>query len=280
MTSDRFRIASAAVLATACGCAYLFFAGAPGVYLAVNGVSLLIGLSLAGMLSGPLDRAGPLNWGLLQLSAGFLILFASLLGVGLDGVSRWLALGPILLQPGLILIPLMLVRYANQQDRLTQIALLITITAVALQPDRSLSAVLFVGSVCVALSTRDRNGWLVAIAAALGLLTSLLQVDSLAGVGFVEGVYRDAFQSGRLTAGLVLAGTMVMLLPGLIAWARHHTHSLAPRVFGAVWLTLVCSAWAGNYPTPLLGYGSSAILGYALCLLAIPGRTSDQTNAR
>ena len=35
----------------------------------------------------------------------------------------------------------------------------------------------------------------------------------------------------------------------------------------------------GNYPTPLLGYGGSGILGYLLCLAALPrqglGRASS-----
>ena len=32
----------------------------------------------------------------------------------------------------------------------------------------------------------------------------------------------------------------------------------------ATWLAVVAFAFAGNYPTPLVGYGSSAILGYCL----------------
>ena len=35
-------------------------------------------------------------------------------------------------------------------------------------------------------------------------------------------------------------------------------------VFGATWLAVIAFAVVGNYPTPLVGYGSSAILGYCL----------------
>ena len=43
-------------------------------------------------------------------------------------------------------------------------------------------------------------------------------------------------------------------------------------VFGAVWLGVVVAAALGNYPTPLVGYGGSAILGYVLSLSLMPGR--------
>jgi len=32
-------------------------------------------------------------------------------------------------------------------------------------------------------------------------------------------------------------------------------------VFGATWLAVIAFAMVGSYPTPLVGYGSSAILG-------------------
>ena len=43
-------------------------------------------------------------------------------------------------------------------------------------------------------------------------------------------------------------------------------------VFGTVWLGVIVAAALGNYPTPLVGYGGSAILGYALSLSFMPGR--------
>jgi hypothetical protein len=43
-------------------------------------------------------------------------------------------------------------------------------------------------------------------------------------------------------------------------------------VFGAVWLAVIVAAALGNYPTPLVGYGGSAILGYLLSLLYLPPR--------
>src|SRR5690606_11790267 len=44
----------------------------------------------------------------------------------------------------------------------------------------------------------------------------------------------------------------------------------AHAVFGITWLGMVAAAALGNYPTPLVGYGGSAILGYALSLSFMP----------
>ena len=41
-------------------------------------------------------------------------------------------------------------------------------------------------------------------------------------------------------------------------------------MFGVVWLGTVVAAALGNYPTPVVGYGGSAILGYSMCLSLIP----------
>lgn len=41
-------------------------------------------------------------------------------------------------------------------------------------------------------------------------------------------------------------------------------------VFGAAWLGVIVAAAVGNYPTPLVGYGGSAVIGYVLSAFALP----------
>ena len=52
-------------------------------------------------------------------------------------------------------------------------------------------------------------------------------------------------------------------------------------VFGGVWCTALAAAALGNYPTPLVGYGGSAILGYCVSVamlreLRTPAAAADQ----
>ena len=44
------------------------------------------------------------------------------------------------------------------------------------------------------------------------------------------------------------------------------------RVFAATWTGTIAAAVLGDYPTPVVGYGGSAILGYALSLSAFRRR--------
>jgi hypothetical protein len=37
---------------------------------------------------------------------------------------------------------------------------------------------------------------------------------------------------------------------------------------------VIVAAALGNYPTPLVGYGGSAIIGYVVSLLGLPPRTN------
>ena len=53
-------------------------------------------------------------------------------------------------------------------------------------------------------------------------------------------------------------------------------------MFGVTWLGMVVAAALGNYPTPVVGYGGSAILGYALSLSLMPieARSTAAAKAR
>jgi hypothetical protein len=65
-----------------------------------------------------------------------------------------------------------------------------------------------------------------------------------------------------------------MIVPALVGWARDPDNRAFYAVFGAVWLAVIAAAALGNYPTPLVGYSGSAILGYLLSAIGLPPRTA------
>ena len=74
-------------------------------------------------------------------------------------------------------------------------------------------------------------------------------------------------------AGLaVVGGALLLIVPAIAGQWMDPENREVHAVFGAVWLGAVAAAALGNYPTPLVGYGGSAILGYALSLSFMPGR--------
>ncbi len=263
MLRPRWLGAIAATAATDAGLAFMAFAGAPHAYLALNSAALAIGLALLAIVVRSRGDAEHGSGALVIVAASALLATAQF-GVRIDGAARWVRFGVVTLQPALILLPLMILAYARRRDRLGSIGMALAALALALQPDRAMAGALLAGTAAVALPAREPAPRIVLAVAALGFAVTLLRADTLPPTPFVEQVLASALAlSAPAGAGMVAAAAL-LLLPAL---ARDHT---AP-VFVAVWLAILVAATLGNHPTPLLGYGGSGILGYLLCLAALPG---------
>lgn len=254
--------------ASVSGIAYLMISGAPLVYSIVNGGALVVGLLLYVVRQVPVGRktfVHPEFW--MFFSAAVLILTA-LFGAEIEGIKRWIAIGPVLMQPGIILVPLMTLLFAGRPERLPSIAICIAALALALQPDRATAGVLAAATIGILLHRRDLTTFICAAVSVFSFCIALFRPDNLPAIEFVEGVYRAAVASGILSSLLVALGTAILLVPAFYIRVLPTHRSLLPFVFGVVWFTFVLAALFGNYPTPLVGYGSSSIIGYFLCLYA------------
>ena len=259
----------AATLATGAGLAFMAAAGAPRAWLAVNGAAIVIGLALLGIVArsrGEADRGS----GAFVLAAALGLLATALFGMTIGDAARWVRVGVVTLQPALVLLPLMIVTYACRRDRLATAGILVAALALALQPDRARAGALLAGMAAVALQQRTPATRAVLAFAAAGFAVTLLRADTLPATPFVEQVFSSAFAFSPFAGAGLAAAAVLLLLPAL---ARDAT---AP-VFVAVWLAILLAAVLGNYPTPLLGYGGSGILGYLLCLAALPARAGARS---
>ena len=59
-------------------------------------------------------------------------------------------------------------------------------------------------------------------------------------------------------------------MPPILGWRSIADLRPAYFVSGAVWFGCIAAAALGNYPTPVVGYGGSAILGYLLTFAFLP----------
>jgi hypothetical protein len=80
----------------------------------------------------------------------------------------------------------------------------------------------------------------------------------------VENVLADALGAGAGTALLAAAAVGLMLSPGLLL--RSATPPAVLLAFAGVWVGALAASLAGSYPTPVVGFGGSAILGYLLSI--------------
>lgn len=257
---------AAGIVAVAMGLVAMALGGAPRTYLAVNGGAVIVGLVIAFALS-----FAPLHWRWPSLAAALALLATAIWGAELDGIHRWVIVGPLRLQPTFILLPLLLCSYARNPDSaLIGASMVIAAVAVMLQPDRSMAFALAIGAVAVAFAIRNRLAVIVAIAAFAALVIALTRDDHLPPVRFVEEVIVDGLlRGGPLVGGLILIGIAALIAPILLSGRLALPQQRGLIAFVLVWSSLLIASTMGHYPTPLLGYGASAIIGYFIAIVTL-----------
>ena len=259
-----------AVAAVAAGIAYMQMAGAPPRYLFVNFAALVLGgtvwLALARASSRPIRGTGPI---ILALAVSLLL--TALLGIRADGAARWVSLGALNVQVSLVVVPVMLVLYAREQaDPVGTVGMVLAGLALALQPDRAMAGVMLAGLIARVAAKPGRLPFIAAAAAFLAFAITLIMPEALAAVPYVDRVLHTAFDIHLLAGLAVLIGAGALVVPVLGSVANLTRERAVLLTFGACWLGVVVAAALGNSPTPLVGYGGSAILGYLLSVALLP----------
>lgn len=254
-------------LAIAAGMGFLWAVGALPGMATRNAAAYAIGLAL--------------GWGAHRtayLGSGAAILFAIassilgavlVVGIELDGVRRWLSLGPLTLQPALALGPLLIAIAASREGRHWRAAILIPILLVALQPDAATLLALVAGTAAMVgfAAGRARSGWTArrtgtavgAISiAVLGLLAAGIQTPP--PVAFVEGTVGIATLSGPV-AMLLHFAAIALMIAALLSHSGQAGFALA-----AYFATAAIMAIFFAFPMPVAGAGPSHAIGFGLAI--------------
>lgn len=269
-----------AAAAVGAGCALLFLLGAPPRMPLMNGAALLIGLAgVAAMAASRRAGASARSGDIALLIASVLIPVTALVGPQADGVARWLVVGGLTIQPAMMVVPLVALGLALRPTPLRSASAVVAAIGLAMQPDPGCAAMLLLGIVASlrAEDGRSSSTLVAVLAAAIGFAVALARNVALPPVPFVEGIFPDALRAGPIPALLAVAATVLMLAPAV---TRRLT---APHLaFLAVWIAALTAALLGPYPTPVLGFGGSGVLGFVLSagLLALKPRPSARRSRR
>ena len=257
------------------GFVYMAIAGAPLRYLAINAGALAVGLIML-IVAARAGRKGA-GWssGLIAAMSAAL-LGTALLGHSADGATRWLMIGGLALQPSLILLPVMVMTFARSSTVLGTVGMLVAAAALALQPDRAMTGMLAAGLATLAMLRADRFVATALAASIVGFIVTLMRPDTLPAAPFVDQILYSAFDVHALAGVAVALGAVLLLLPAILGRIYDAANLEIYLVFGALWVAAVAAAALGNYPTPIVGYGGSAIIGYVLSLAALPKRATAQ----
>jgi hypothetical protein len=203
-------------------------------------------------------------------SVAAVLAFGTLLAPGLEGVHRWLPLGPLRLHASSAFAPWVLVGLLSSSRttlRLTWI-LLIAIQAVhVVQPDAGQATALAAGALPLLLSPprRTRAAVGVSVVVALFALVSWGRHDPLPPVDHVERILFLAFASGLLARMAVLLGVGALVGPFV------RKDGMPPEARAALGLYLVGAftvTTMGNFAVPAFGAGAGPVLGwYGLLVL-------------
>lgn len=260
------------------GLAYLWSAGAPVRYLGINLGALAIGLTILAMPRhlGALGRRWPSG---AIMAMGCALLATALLGARIEGAARWVNLGGLAVQTSLILLPAMLVAFSQTRTVPATIGIAIAAVAMALQPDRAMAGMLALGLAAVAMTSPEKHVVAALAVAVIGFGATLIAPDALPAVPFVDQILYTSFHI-HAAAGMAVSGGMALLLvPAIVGWNCDVANRASYVAFGAAWFAAMMAAALGNYPTPIVGYGGSAIIGYALSLLTLPKLVAGRSSA-
>ena len=269
-----------AALAVGLGIVYMASAGAPPRYLIINLAAFVVG---AAIWLG-LGREVTSRWqGVAVLALTAPLLATALFGVPVEGASRWVNVGPLSVQVSFIVLPAIIVLYARSTDvrstdAIGTAGILIAAAALAAQPDRAMAGVLLAGIGAIVLAQPSRLGALAFAGAVIGFGVAMLLPDALPAVPFVDRVLYTAFDVHILAGVAVVAGCLILLAP-MAAVLGPMPDRRVLFAFGASWAALIAAAAIGDYPTPLVGYGGSAVLGYLLSVALLPGSRRDPLDA-
>jgi hypothetical protein len=259
-----------AVVTAIVGLIAIQLVGGPTSALIVQAGALVVGALIAVGLAFNPWQPGPKGAAVL-IGLCLALLFATLGDAG-SGVHRWIAAGPIVLQPASIVLPFVVWSVAVARTNWWAGALTGALALVlAIQPDAASATALLLALIALAVvrgrvAAPDVTALLMALAAAVWSWT---RVDPLPAVAHVERIVPEAFAVNPLVG--VAAGLILILLPlpfvvrASTGGERAPTAGLAAGLTG-LWVGLVAGNLFGNYPAPVVGYGASLVVGWLASL--------------
>ncbi len=240
-------------------------------YALVNGAAFLLG-----MLAIHFCRAKLTIANLRMVSGAVLVSLALplLTGPEVDGVTRWLPLGPLALNSGLLTVPLLALTTSRDKN-LGWAFLAAALIIVSMQPD---AATAFAVTGALSVWAWTQRQWWGFVLAAAGLIVGsfLFQLPSPSPIQFVEYLIPMLWQDMGVPTQAVGLGVL-LLAPVFYLLRSKHGSPPQRQALIVVYLAFLGSSFVGPYPVPLAGYGASSILGFMIALgyLSEPSRSVD-----
>jgi cell division protein FtsW (lipid II flippase) len=204
--------------------------------------------------------------------AALLLLMATLAPSGVEGVRRWVSLGPLQLHAAFVVLPILLIVLCAIVEReslgaatwVFPVVAGIAAIVLVLQPDASQATAFAVAIGLILLQRRRANvsDWIGGGVLVGAAVLAWLRPDPLEIVPHVEGIVGLAASLSAAWQVASIVALVLIPLPFISSALRHREQRLEAFSLAAYYGVVCVAPFAGPYPVPILGYGLSPILGY------------------
>ena len=256
--SEKLPSLLALALPVLAGLGYLFAYGAPQSYLLINAGALAHGLVWV-WLGPSISKLRSVR--IVGATALLLLALPLATGPSIEGVARWVPLGPFQLHSGALAVPLLAGAAVLDRDY-TPVWLLSAVFLAMVQPDAGALFAITGLSIGLYFAKPDWKPGVVAMAAFLAALYAHLRA-LLPPQPFVERVLAELI----LTNPLLAFALFLSLLASFFLILRNTEQPLEVRAALAGTIAgFSLAALMSSYPSVLIGYGAAPIIGLALAV--------------
>ncbi len=199
-----------------------------------------------------------------------ILLFLTFLDSGLDGVHRWVSIGPIKLNVASIMLPILIIELWRILKILnwwhSMIITLAVSILLALQPDASQTTGFVFPMIILLLSKANKSVIRYSIISLILFIPiiSWIFIDSLPPIDYVEEIVLMVKTVGTVWFLIGIGSLALLPLPFIIFPTKNYR--LISMCLGLYFIIILVSTLFGNFPVPLMGYGISPIIGYFIAI--------------
>lgn len=206
----------------------------------------------------------------ISLLLTIILLLLTFFDFGLEGVHRWVSIGPVKFYVASIVIPIVFIElWGGLQIKNWWISVVITIVIsilLTLQPDASQLTGFIIPMIILIWSKTKNKFFRYSILGLLSMLAinSWIFLDGLPPVSYVEEIVSMVANMGILWLVLGIISLVIVPLPFILYPPKNS--KLLSICIGIYYIIILVSTVFGNFPVPMMGYGISPIIGYFISI--------------
>jgi cell division protein FtsW (lipid II flippase) len=199
-----------------------------------------------------------------------ILLSLTFIGSGIEGVHRWVSVGPIKFYVAVIVLPIIIIelwKLLQIKNWWFSAAITIVISIlITLQPDASMLTAFAIPMIMLLWYKSNNNifrSCIVVLLSAL-IIISWVFLDGLSPVSYVENIVGLVANMGIIWLSLGIISLAILPLPFI--FFSPPKYKLLSVSLGMYFIIILISTLFGNFPVPLMGYGVSPIIGYFISI--------------